>query len=140
MLKFRVRDYRHQLLILCVTCGATATTTTAGADDLSAALQATLRHHPAVAGQEAQVTARRYAADEVRSQRYPTLTAQALQYAGGRSPVSGEDTSRPAALRVRQPLWAFGRINNSIAAAKIVASGFAIPSPASATSADREAF
>jgi len=102
------------LLITGVLCGVAA----ARADGLRDALQATLRHHPAVAGQQAQVEARRYAADGARSQRYPTLTAQALQYAeSGSSLVSGEDFSRPAALRVRQPIWSFGRINNSIAVA-----------------------
>src|SRR5690606_1373420 len=31
--------------------------------------------------------------------------------------LNGEDLSHPAALRVRQPIWAFGRIQSSIAAA-----------------------
>ncbi len=43
----------------------------ADGDGLSDALQATLHNHPAVAGQEAQVDAKRHAADAVRSQRYP---------------------------------------------------------------------
>ena len=35
---------------------------------------------------------------------------------GGRS-AAGEDLSQPYVLRVRQPIWAFGRIDNSIAVA-----------------------
>lgn len=113
MLKLGVRGFWRSLLITCL-FGSTA----ARADGLRDALLATLRNHPAVAGQEAEVKARRYAADSVRSQRYPTLTAQAQQYAeGDRSELSGEDVSQPAILRVRQPIWAFGRIDNSIAVA-----------------------
>jgi adhesin transport system outer membrane protein len=124
MLESRVREIQRQLLIACLLCGTAAgmaagmAAASAGAEGLSDALQATLRNHPAVAGQEAEVEARRYAADGSRSERYPTLTAQAQQYAErDRSVLSGEDLSHPAVLRVRQPIWAFGRINNSIAAA-----------------------
>ncbi len=114
MRNYQIRDYRRRLLITCLLCSAT----TAHADGLRDALLATLSNHPAVAGQLAKVEARRYAADGARSQRYPTLTGQALQSAdGGRSVISGEDRSQAGILRVRQPLWAFGRINNSIAVA-----------------------
>lgn len=114
MLKFRCRAIRRRLLTACLLLGSA----TAGAADLRDALQATLRNHPAVAGQEAEVSARRYAADGARSQRYPTLSAQAQQFRqGDRSVLSGDDLSNPAVLRVRQPIWAFGRINSSIAAA-----------------------
>ena len=61
--------------------------------------------------------AKRHAADAVRSQRYPTLTAQAQQYGEGGRSASGEDLSQPYILRVRQPIWAFGRIDNNIAVA-----------------------
>jgi len=117
MLKLRVRDFWRQLLITCLLCGTAAAATTAGADGLRDALQATLRNNPAVAGQTAEVEARRYAADGARSQRYPTLSAQAQQYAEGDRSLNGDDQSRPAVFRVRQPVWAFGRINNSIAVA-----------------------
>ncbi len=114
MLTLHCREIRRLLLIACVLCGSTS----ARAEGLRDALQATLRNHPAVAGQEAEVAAMRYAADGARSQRYPTLTAQAQQFRqGDRSVLSGDDLSNPAVLRVRQPIWAFGRINNSIAAA-----------------------
>ncbi len=115
MRKLQARALRRQLLTSCMLWAAAAT---ASADGLRDALQATLRNHPAVAGQEAEVEAKRYAADGARSQRYPTLSAQAQQYTeSDRSVLSGDDLSHPAVLRVRQPIWAFGRINNTIAAA-----------------------
>jgi outer membrane protein, adhesin transport system len=114
MLKCRVRDVCLRLLIAGLLCDAAV----AHAGSLSDALQATLRNHPAVAGGEAQVEARRYAADGARSQRYPTLSAEARQFTeSSRSAVEGDHLSRPALLRVRQPIWAFGRIDNSIAVA-----------------------
>lgn len=86
------------------------------ADGLQAALQAALSLHPAVSGKQAQIKAREYSADAARSQRYPSLTAQAQQYsASNRDVTTGEDLSTPVTLRARQPLWAFGRIDNSIA-------------------------
>lgn len=115
MLEFRFRARGRQLLSAGLLWSAASA---AAAGGLADALQATLRHHPAVSGQAAEVEARRYAADSVRSQRYPTLSAQAQQYTQSTdSIVAGEDLSHPAALRVRQPIWAFGRIRSSIAAA-----------------------
>ncbi len=111
MRKFRVRGCWRPLLINCLLCGSAA------ADGLREALQATLQNYPAVAGQEAQVDAKRHAADAVRSQRYPTLTAQAEQYGEGGRSAAGEDLSQPYILRIRQPIWAFGRIDNNIAVA-----------------------
>jgi adhesin transport system outer membrane protein len=111
MRRFRFRGYWRASLIYWLLCG------TAAADGLSDALQATMRNHPAVAGQEAEVAARRHAADAVRSQRYPTLLAQAQQYADDARASDGDDLSQPYVLRVRQPIWAFGRIDDSIAVA-----------------------
>jgi adhesin transport system outer membrane protein len=116
MFKFCLRRSRRYLLVASVVCGTAAAP--AKGDGLGEALQATLRNHPAVAGQQASVLARRHAADEARSQRYPTLSAQAQQYTnGGRSSITGEKISHPAILRLRQPIWSFGRIGNSIALA-----------------------
>jgi adhesin transport system outer membrane protein len=115
VLNNQIHKFWCRFLISCLLCVAA----TARADGLRDALQATLRNHPAVAGQAAEVEARRYAADEARSQRYPTLSAQARQNTKTeeRSGVSGDDLSHPTVLRVRQPIWAFGRINNGIAMA-----------------------
>ena len=111
MSTFRVRSYWHALLINGLLSGAAA------ADGLRDALQATLNNHPAVAGQEAEVEARRHAADAVRSQRYPTLVAQAERYGQSGRSATGDDLSQPSLVRVRQPIWAFGRIDNNIAVA-----------------------
>lgn len=73
---------------------------------LSAALQATLTQHPALAGQRAQVEAKGFTGDSARAQRYPSITGQA----------SAQHTDNyPTAFRARQPLWAFGRIDSGIA-------------------------
>ena len=106
----RAHNYRHLLLAACLYGGTAAA-------DLSDALQATLQKHSAVAGEEAQVDAKRHAADAVRSERYPSLIAQAQQYGEGGRSASGEDLSQPYLFRVRQPVWAFGRIDNNIAVA-----------------------
>lgn len=117
MLELRFRRFRRERLIALLSAAALLAPG-AAAGGLREALQATLQNHPAVAGQRAQLAARRYAADGVRSQRYPTLTAQAQQYADSNlSVLSGDDLSHPSVLRVRQPIWAFGRIGSSIAAA-----------------------
>lgn len=76
---------------------------------LEAALEAALTHHPAIGGKQAELDARAFGGDTARSERYPTLSAQAQQGVG-----SGDNDS-PVNLRVRQPLWAFGRIDNNIA-------------------------
>jgi outer membrane protein, adhesin transport system len=117
MLTSRGRGSWCGVLSAAVLCAAAAGP--AGADGLSDALQATLRNHPAVAGQQAEVEARRYAEDAARSQRYPTLSALAEHYTDRRNSAStGEDLSNPALLRLRQPIYAFGRISNSIAVAR----------------------
>ncbi len=112
------RGNRRRFLMTALIAGLLCSATSATADGLGDALRATLRHHPAVAGQQAQVQASRYAVDGARSQRYPTLTAQVQRVQGGdRSVLSGDNLSNPAVLRLRQPIWAFGRISSSIASA-----------------------
>lgn len=118
MIEFRIASCCRQGLLIGLFGSAAALAAMEPADGLRPALEAALRNHPAVVGQQAKVDARRYAADGVRSQRYPTLTAQAQQYADGdRSAVSGEDLSQPAVFSVRQPIWSFGRIKHNIAVA-----------------------
>lgn len=85
---------------------------------LVAALKATSSNHPALASESAKVRAATYAVSAERTQWYPSLSVQAQQFAsGGRSSVTGEDLTQPAIVRLRQPLWSFGRIKNSIAVA-----------------------
>lgn len=89
-----------------------------GLDGLVAALQATASNHPALASESAKVLAAQYAASAERTQRFPSLSVQAQQFtSGGRSTVAGEDLTRPAIVRLRQPLWSFGRIKSNIAVA-----------------------
>lgn len=106
---------RQPLLALCLAVLALPASAQQ-TDGLQAALQAALSQHPAVSGKRAQIEAREYSADAARSQRYPSLTAQVQQYSqSNRDTATGEDLSTPVTLRARQPLWAFGRIDDSIA-------------------------
>ncbi|WP_422101809.1 TolC family protein [Vreelandella sp.] len=109
---------RRSLLAICLAAWVLPASAQQ-ADGLQAALQAALTLHPAVSGKQSQVRASEYSADAARSQRYPSLTAQAQQYTSSNRDLStGEDLSTPITLRARQPLWAFGRIDNSIAFAE----------------------
>ncbi len=80
--------------------------------DLSYALKAALRRHPAIAGQMASVEASERGIETAETARYPSVSAQAQQMAGGVS------LSDPFTLRVRQPVWAFGRIDAAISRAE----------------------
>lgn len=75
---------------------------------LPGALQAMRVHHPALRGKRAVVAAKEHLSDSVRAQRYPSLSAQATRQ---------DNDVNPVTLRARQPLWAFGRIDSTIAAA-----------------------
>lgn len=75
------------------------------------ALQSVLRLHPAVQGKRAEVAAKQALGEAARAQRLPSLSTQwAAQ-------KDEQADSQPASLRVRQPLWAFGRIDSAIALA-----------------------
>lgn len=77
---------------------------------LPAALRAALEQHPTMRAKRAAVAAKGYAIDTARAQRLPTLSAQASATSAG---------DQPLALRARQPLWAFGRIDAGIAFAQV---------------------
>lgn len=79
------------------------------------ALQSVLRLHPAVQGKRAEVAARQSLGDAARAQRLPSLSAQ---WAAQKSDQGG---TNPGSMRVRQPLWAFGRIDSTIAVADVEA-------------------
>ena len=104
------------LSALLLSCGATVAAQPA--DGLQVALQAALGWHPAINGKQAQIKAREHSADAARAQRYPTLSFQAQQYGSGSGEgAGGVSSSSPTTVRARQPLWAFGRIDSSIALA-----------------------
>lgn len=107
---------RPALLTALALAGLLVLGVQARAQGLEDALRTALRLHPAVGGKQAQLAAKAYGSDAVRSLRYPTLTAQAQQYAS--APRTGENSSGPSSpttLRARQALWAFGRIDSQIA-------------------------
>lgn len=81
-------------------------------NDLQAALAATLKNHPSVAGKQAEVRAKVLAGETAKTQRYPSLSALVQQYSGSDASVG---TSTPVTLRARQPLWSFGRIESNMA-------------------------
>lgn len=87
----------------------------AQAAGLEAALRSALSLHPAISGKQALVEAKGFGSQAVRSQRYPTLSAQALQYDNAPRNGTGSGPSTSLSLRARQPLWAFGRIDSQIA-------------------------
>ncbi|MDQ8205597.1 TolC family protein [Pelagicoccus sp. SDUM812003] len=83
--------------------------------DFAEAIQATLANHPAIIGKQAEAEAGDFAVREARSQRLPSLSAQASRYVDDdRSVLTNDDLSTPVTLRLRQPLYAFGRIGDSI--------------------------
>ncbi len=76
---------------------------------LPAALAATLVNHPAVSGKRAELAGQGFSVGSAKSQRYPNLSGQ----------VSSRDSGRRyGSLRLRQPLWAFGKIDIPIAREK----------------------
>lgn len=87
----------------------------AQAAGLEAALRSALSLHPAISGKQALVEAKGFGSQAVRSQRYPTLSAQAQQYDNAPRNGAGSGPSASLSLRARQPLWAFGRIDSQIA-------------------------
>lgn len=75
------------------------------------ALQSVLRLHPALQGKRAEVAAKQSLGEAARAQRLPSLSAQV---AAQKNDQAG---NTPGSVRVRQPLWAFGRIDSAIALA-----------------------
>lgn len=90
------------VLLTCFTRSAHA------ADDLETALRTTLANHPAIVGKRAEVQARTHELEAAQAQRYPTFSAQAN---------TNNNSTPPALLKLRQPLWAFGRIDANVAVA-----------------------
>lgn len=74
-----------------------------------AALQAVVRHHPAVKGKLAELEAQDAAVESAKAARYPTVQASADNL---------DDEYNQGSLVVSQPLWAFGKIDRAIDEAK----------------------
>ncbi len=76
---------------------------------LVAALQSVIKLHPAIKSQRSKVDALEYSISAAKSGRYPSLSAQANNV--------NEEMDR-GTLQIKQPLWAFGKIDSAIEAAK----------------------
>jgi outer membrane protein, adhesin transport system len=101
-----------KVLRLCVclcampVLGAAAQTPSEWQSGLPAALAATLSNHPLLRSKQFEVQAKQALGDSARAQRLPTMSGSAS---------SADNNGTSAALRARQPLWAFGRIDSAIA-------------------------
>jgi len=96
------------LLLLLGSCGF-ALAETAQVVGLAAALEASVRNHPAVKGKLAELAAQGYQLDAAKANRYPTFSGQIRKQNGGEEYGS---------VLLRQPLWAFGKIDTPIAQQK----------------------
>jgi adhesin transport system outer membrane protein len=102
-----IRFYNNLVLGLILIGSTLATPTLAGGGaGLAAALYTTLSNHPALNGKQAEVYAKGYVAESARALRYPSLTGQLS---------SNDKNVDGSSIQVRQPLWAFGRIDSTIA-------------------------
>jgi|TARA_B110000091_G_C13782355_1_gene461789 adhesin transport system outer membrane protein len=77
---------------------------------VEAALRSTLSYHPILRGKRALVEAKGFASDMARAQRLPSLSGEV---------ASHDNNSNDILVRVRQPLWTFGRIDSGIAYADL---------------------
>lgn len=89
---------------------AAAEPVSASEPGLRRALQTALQRHPSLMSKQAQVQAKQAAADGARAMRYPTLSAST-----GAGQTEGYSGTRTTSVRAQQPLWAFGRIDRTIA-------------------------
>ncbi len=80
--------------------------------DLKKVFSSVMDLHPAVSGKRAEVSAKAYAVDSAKAGYYPSLTTQAGYQ---NTQVGNQDIRQGSlALRARQPLWAFGRIDGAV--------------------------
>ncbi len=74
-------------------------------EGLALALRTALAHNPSIKAGYADLEEKRYAISSAKASRFPTLSGQADQ---------DRDRIRRATIALRQPLWAFGKINTPI--------------------------
>lgn len=87
-------------------------------DGLISALRATLSNHPAIAGKQAELEASNFQVGDAHSQRLPSISLNTSYGEDVRAGYEEDEYANPTTLRIRQPVWAFGRISNSIDAAE----------------------
>jgi adhesin transport system outer membrane protein len=97
---------------LTITSAVNAQSASLYKDDsgVEAALRSTLSYHPVLRSKRALVKAKGFASDTARAQRLPSLSGQVS---------SNDNNSNDIIVRVRQPLWTFGRIDSGIAYADL---------------------
>jgi adhesin transport system outer membrane protein len=97
---------------LTIISAANAQSASLNKDDsgVEAALRSTLSYHPVLRGKRALVEAKGFASDTARAQRLPSLSGQVSSH---------DNNSNDILVRLRQPLWAFGRIDSGIAYADL---------------------
>ena len=81
----------------------------AGATTLAVALNAMMERHPTLLSKQAQVESKGFLLESAKAERFPSVS---LSYG------EGEDSEQEGAFVVKQPLWAFGRIDTGIQYAK----------------------
>lgn len=93
--------------LFCLLCSFALANFAAAAElsGIEDALRATVKLNPTLKGKLSEVNASGFDGDVARAQRYPSLSGQW---------ASNDDHTRPGSVRLRQPLWAFGRIDSSI--------------------------
>ncbi|WP_293268880.1 TolC family protein [Neptunomonas sp.] len=79
------------------------------ASGLQAVLQTVLRNHPTIKGKQAEIDVSGALIESAEAGRLPTLSAQANNL---------NDEYTQGTLRLKQPLWAFGKIDTSIGQAR----------------------
>ncbi|MFM6985499.1 MAG: TolC family protein [Hydrogenophaga sp.] len=98
----------------CQAFPALAQPVVAPGHELSALLAQTLQVHPQLKAQRSFTQSRRFEVEASEAQRYPSLSADV-----GRVHFTDTDTSgNSGTLRLRQPLWTFGRIDANVALAQ----------------------
>ena len=93
------------LNLLLMTLLAVQADNTLSEDGLSTALRMTMRHHPAIKGKLSELAAQGFNVKSAKAGRLPSLLGQIEKL---------EDDKEYGTLVVRQPIWAFGKINRPI--------------------------
>jgi adhesin transport system outer membrane protein len=98
---------RKTIRVFWLACGfAMANFSAAGEmSGIEDALRATVKLNPTLKAKLAEVSASGFDGDVARAQRYPSLSGQW---------AATDDHTQPGSVRLRQPLWAFGRIDSNI--------------------------
>ncbi len=98
---------RSAAILLTLSAGTLLAAAPVAALTLENALQATLANNPALAGKQAEYAAAQGSLSSAKSQRLPSLSV-------AMNNVDNQDHNTQGTVVLRQPLWAFGKISQSI--------------------------